>query len=599
VNGLLLIPWLATGLALAQPASLWTGSPAEVDLLQDGGVGMVWRVGEAQVALRPGPGDPLTRRCHNPRAHLLVLKPSEAPEVAEAVATACDRLAADPDLWASRTVRAPVRTDAPVQPRPLWALSLLWWLLVPACLPRTRAAFGWALAAFVVRWGLAPPRVLMSGDYPYQRALAALGAGGIDPQNGDGFAAIFGWIGLATGQPAHLPHALNLVLGALTAAWLYEGTQRATEDAKAAHLATALWVLQPVAVLMSTTEDMFPLVVALHAAAWASWQRGGAHRWFAALTLGLLAHTRPLQPLVVGLWCLLWLRREHWRPLTLTAVLVGWRAVELLIGAGQAGSPPTSGRFDLLTSETIWRAFTGQTSNLLVTDPSLAPWWTVPAALFGAWTLRRTHPALVRHAGLTLAVLLLTAAHQDRLTDLVRFQLPALLWWSVLGGAGIAHLLRSRPGLAPYLVLACASGLWLARQPFAPRPTWAAEHAALWAHVRALPEGAVVRYDPAWDPNGNFAAWTTRAGQATWRPITSVEPLRAGELLWLGRAARWPGAAPLNCALEPITAWRVPAEGWKIEDLGTEPILLGLHRVRSCAPNEPVRVDPPPAEAAD
>lgn len=583
---MLLLAWLTAALA-ASPTELWTDAQVPVELLQDGAVRVVWRVGEAELALQSGPGDATTRACGSDHAHLIWRVPTDDAPTRATVDAACDRLRNAGDLWAARADRPEVRPLAPARPRPLWAFSLLWWLLLPAMLPRCRAALGWALASFAARLLAAPPTVLMSGDYPYQRLLAALGTGGVDPQNGDGFSAIFGWVGLALGGPPHLAHALNLVLGALTAAWLFDGARRHTDDRLLAHFAVAVWVLQPVALRLSTSECMFPLVVALQAAAWASWAHGGRHRWFAALSLGLLCNVRPLQLLIVPVWAALWYRREHVRPLLLVASLFLWRTAELVVNALAAGGAPSSGRFDQVTWTGLWRAITGHPSSLLVTEPTLAPWWTVPLAALGAAALSRSHPDLLRHAALTLAVTLLTAAHQDRLTDLVRFQLPALLWWSLLAAAGLRALYDHRAARAP-LLIALLHGLWLSHAALRPPPTWASEHHALWAHLRRLP-AVEVRYDPAWDPHTTFAQWARRVGPSTWRPITPADPLRTGELIWLGRASRWPGALPLTCTLRPLRTWTLPAIDWQIEQLGDAPITIGLHRAERCPePSRPL-----------
>jgi hypothetical protein len=568
----------------AQPIDLWVDSTADVHQQERGGAGVVWAVGTGRVAMRHGPGNANTRSCGTEDTHLLILKGGEDPAVVSAVAAACEILPTLSGVWGPGT-RALDQVVHPPTLRPLSAFSLLWWLALPAMVPRTRAAIGWATAALATRWLLVSPSVLMSGDYPYHRLLASLGHRNIDPQNGDGFAAILGWIALATDFHPHLPHGVNLVLAGLTAAWLHEATRTATGSSTAAHGAAALWVSQPLAIAMSTTEGMFPLVAALQVAAWAAWCRGGRHRWFAALSLGLLVHVRPLQLLIVAAWILLWAKRDTWRPLALVVVMMAWRSTELLTLAWQSGvAPGSSGAFDQATPLGWHVAIMESPSSLLVTDPTLVPFWLLPLAIVGISWGWRHHRTLLIWLLTTLAITLVTTAHQARLTDIVRFQLPALLWWSVLGGIALSRIPRTAFKYSAVAGVFAGAGWVIARSPLSPRPAWTQEHGAIAAQQRALPAGTTVHYDPAWDHHGTLTAWLSFVGPARWVPLSDT--LAPGDLVWQGRAARWPSAMQITCALEPLTTGFLTPHGGDILDLGDTPIPAGLFRVTDCPSSE-------------
>ncbi len=562
--------WL--GAAFAGPG-LFEAAPLELVVSEpSAGAEQRWRVDGVLVGVRPGDAG-ARALCVGPLRSLVVhgTDPRElSPEVRSVLDEACDVL---------RSEAPPAATPTPLHARPLrlrphHGLALVFFLALPFALPRLTGAWLVASLALALRVLLTEPRILMGVDYAYQRLLAASGNLDHHVSYGWGWPALQSLPWRALGGGTWLAHHLNLGWSVLTVAWLYEAVRRITGDEARARDAGLMLAVLSVPIALAWTEGHFVAVAALQAAAVATALGEGRRPWFAAIAIGLLPHVRPLQLLVVPalLGLLAWRRQRG--PLALACGLVLWRVAELAPALWGSDDPLASARTEALQPQLIWDNLLGAGSPTLVLDPWTTPFWLLPLAVVALW--RAPMDRAVRAAlGWMLLVTVLTALHQDRLTDRVRFQLPALTWWCALA----AMALPARAVRHPAAWVVALTGLWVARSPLHPPSAWTVEHRRLVEMAPELATAERVWFDDVWDRNGHLQTWASAVTGSSWHGIGSGTP-RTGDLRWVGRADSWPGDhLATGCTREPVIRWSVRGEGLSVEPLGGEQIELGVDRL--------------------
>ncbi len=505
------------------------------------------------------------------------------------VAQAGARLADHPPTFAPEKPRgAEARADdaPPWEPLPEWRWRPLHAVVVPFLallawfLPRDRVAVAAGLGALAVRAALSAPTVLLGGDAAYERLLRARGLWDPDPYYGETWPALLGLAWRALGRPDHFVHAANIGFSALTVAWTVALARRAGLSGRGVAGAAVLLAAHPLAVAVAGMEDVFVLVGLLQVVAVASALGPPREAWLSALAIGLVAHLRPEQGAfaLVPLGVLAW--RRAWAPLVLALALCGWRWAEILASAGAVGTGAgilgwsrwADPRFlaDLVA--------VGRHHPAVLLDPTRSPLALAVLVLLGALGARRDRRLAAPLAAL-LVPLLVVLPKTTPLADPVRFQLPGLAFAAVLAGAALAPL--ARPRLVAWGA-ALAASLWFARAPLDGRWAWAHEYTFLRAHLRDMPDDALVLYRPDQDPFRQFGRWADAVSPGRWRPLGST-PVVEGALYWRGfadaAAATWP---PMPCAFEPlaVTAASSATDGWVVLPPG--PLEIGLYRVGGC-----------------
>lgn len=534
------------------------------------------------VVRSPGPDDPdVAATC---RAEGLDLR---ADDLDAATADAlCTALRRDPPaLFAAPRVRPP---DQPPWPRTpattaLAALAGVWALLALATL-RDRRAWVWIVAAGAVRAALAPAGVFMGLAYPFERMLILSGHHGASALYGGAWAG-WGQALRAVGITAvDAVFTVQLVLSSAIAGWLWTAVRDATDDPRAAHAAAAAWVVAPHAIALAATETMFGWGAALVATLLVGLAR--RDRLGDALTVAAvvcLGHLRPMLmlPGLVAVGALLARRRCLWATVAVAGLAV--RGVEIGALVQDEGIPTGANRWPGLLG--LARNAVGDDGAVSLLDPTVTPGWIavgVLAALIHAARTKAARPAVVIGTALALT-LALPYAHMHRVTDVLRFQLPALVAWTAVAAVAVPPLWPhlKRPVIGGVAALVVVHGLVLAS---APRGGTMLHQAAFLAAREAfadLPPGTVVHYDPARDPDGTWPRWEVLATGIVLTPLPSPPP-RTPFWYWHGRGDSTHAEPSLpGCTWEgdlaPVPTWT--GHLWT----PARPPQVGLLRVTACA----------------
>ncbi|MCB9665980.1 MAG: hypothetical protein H6732_17875 [Alphaproteobacteria bacterium] len=534
---------------------------------------------DVRLVKAPGPDEPpRPARCRGGGVEMQVDgRPSEAAEAV--IARACARLEVDaPALYSEVHGDLPDRPD----PRARTALRLVaaaWVLLLLLGLPRTPAPWLWALLGQAVRVILAPPRILMGEAYPYDRLLTWLGLREPNLRYGLGSSALADVLRPLFGQVPDALHAADLVLSALVIPCAWGAALGFTGDRRTAHAAAALAALLPLPVALAGTESMFVMCSLLLAAGLLGLARGD-RGLLAAVSAGLLAHTRPLQVGMALVIVVTLALRRRWVAGLMGLTLVAWRLVQI---AGLPGDRPVPGGDDL---RRLALHLVGDGSPTVVLDPFVTPWWLVPLALLGAWTgWRAGHRGAVLLLAATAAAGTVPYLPFHRATDQLRFHLPVHTAWALLAALAAPTLLALSPARRAAVAVALLSGLVLARQPLGGPMVHAVEHATARELLCALPPDTEVAYDPANDLHGGRARWMGLACDVRMLPTPEDGELPDGALVWRGQADRMEGARPPGrCAREPVDLRTTPSWTGRLIDLGPDDVVIGLERVRCAAP---------------
>lgn len=177
-----------------------------------------------------------------------------------------------------------------------------------------------------------------------------------------------------------------------------------------------------------------------------------------------------------------------------------------------------------------------------------------------------------------------------------RYQLRALPWAALLGGAAIARLVDRVPaGWGPWAALVAVVGAMGSSWADLHRvPTFQAEHALAVAAMREVPTGCVVLTSPAFQdvglaapfhlpnadgelpwivrvskvgdelPDAPCAYWWRRSTCATWVPQWGTDPCDVVEATF---------------ALEPVRVDEIDPVPWIKEPYGDAPLRVGLYRI--------------------
>jgi hypothetical protein len=462
----------------------------------------------------------------------------------------------------------------------------------PGTTPAWREAWALAAAAIAVRLALAPERVLLAGDEPFQQFVGATGLDLAPTPHGGAWPALLGPFWLALGGPTTLPQGANLVASVLTVLLL-----RAFLDAAfgptAARVGAWMLVAMPLPVAVSRTETMYPVLTMLQvAAALGIARRDREGAWLTAASAVLLGHLRPYA-LLFGAAVLALLARRRVDRAAVAAGAIGLTAAA--IGAMSRLSWPTGGggvEAGDLTRLLQPGFLVGPGGSLALTDPFVTP-VAVTALAVGAlmWTPRgqRAAPALLAAA---LGLGTLPYLHLGEPQDVARYQLPAQIWAIALAAAAWPHL--GHPSRSLWRLALLLSWI-VARAPLG---------GASWSHNdeidvlrRALihtPEDAVVRYRThrldAWEP-----VWVQLQQRGAWRPLDDAHPLAAGEWRWLSEADAGRSADP--CRLRAVVDDAIDV--WPPPSLPSSPAALtyiaGMYRVLDCDDaNPPMPSEPAP-----
>lgn len=405
---------------------------------------------------------------------------------------------------------------------PLLAIHLVvgaWLVSLARILWPTTAAIGLALAAIALRLAVGE-HVWMGADYPYDRYLHATGAVPPKPLYGATWNAVFGPLWWVSGAwPAFLWVGNAVVSGATTA--VLHALVCRLHDARAATLAAALFAAMLLSVALAGTHTMFGLVALLQVCALLGLAEDGRGGDALAATSGvLLAHLRPLQGLFAVALMLELLRSRRRGAAGVLGLGLAWRGWEL---TGLTRAPGMDRILDDLARVDVL----GPGGSWVATDPTVVPLGVSVLAVLG-----------VRASPRAAAACLLTTLpylHFERPTDVLRFQLPTMVWLAALAGPA---LLRHHRGWALVVLLTW----WPARRPLGPRMPWQVEHAAMLQTPGTLHH--------ARDASG-FRAWARlRLG---WRYAADAAD---GALLWRSRDGSAPSCArpePVRVvALEPV-----------------------------------------------
>lgn len=457
----------------------------------------------------------------------------------------------------------------PWRPQPLHLVVIAFSALLAAALPRDRTAIGLGVLALVVRAVASPRWVLLGGDAAYERLVSAGGGLHHDARYGDGWAAIAGLVGRASGAS---PHAMNIVASALTVPALVMLVRGL--NPRAATAAGALLALLPLPIALAGMEDAFVLVGLLQIAALGALSRP----WLAAIATGLLAHLRPEQ----AIFCLLPLgllaARRAWTPLATGSLLCLARWWELLGGGEVPRSAGILGLERWFDPAFLARlAVPERGAPVVAWDPFVTPLALAILAIAGVILAPRRVWAIPA-AALLLSLALYVPKDLPR-ADPYRFQLPTMALWAALAGIGLTRIRRPWVGVAALVLTAI-----VARDPLGGGWAWQHEHRFLVDRRGEVPEGTVVLYRADGDPHHAFGRWLNAGSPGDWQPLGTIGPV-AGAWLYRGTADRiaaiWP---PIPCALEPERVTTVPSatDGWI--ELGPEPVELGFYRILRCDP---------------
>jgi hypothetical protein len=474
--------------------------------------------------------------------------------------------------------------------RPHTLLAWAWLVALGVALfgrdPRGGAAVGRVagvtlVVAAVARFVTFSPRTFMHFDKAPSHLLSARGNQGAGLYYGDGWAGLHGPLWRLLGQTGwgdvDPMHATNAAVSALGAAAVARAVALLLPALPTAGLFAGLAVaLSPLSLALAPTESHFVPVATAQAAALAG-LAGGRRRdaWLAVLSAGVLAHTRPLQVGVaaVVLAVLLWQRRG-W-PAAAGAAILAWRVDELgvayhtLPAVGNGAQLHTLG-FALEPLKQVQ----GEGVRWLPAEPSVSPWlWLPLGAVAGVWGVwRRERGVAVLLAAHVIAVL--PYLHQPRWHDLLRFELPAVMWWAALGGVGLAVLASpwpppfaaARAPVAALLLVGFGDASWRAREPVR-EAVWTAEHRFLLAVAPRLPAGLTVRYCDTADPSRAFYTWINTRSPATWLPLRGPTP--PGAARFVGVADRSPRSdCPVPPGREVIAEALAAPDTRGIDDLG-------------------------------
>lgn len=481
--------------------------------------------------------------------------------------------------------------------RPLHPVVLGLVVATLLALPRDRGALAVLVASVTARALTASPRVLMHFAKPYGFLLDARGDVSPDRTYGDGWDATYGLLVRLGGGGDDVTHRVSTALSALLPVALYDLVLRATGRPVAAWTAGLAAALTPLAVALAPTPEHFVLVSTLQVLAVAgSLRRDPLGDALAVCAGGLLAHTRPLQLVVVAVPLLLLVGGRRRRGALVLAGLAAWRGVELgtHLAAGAVGTAlPTPAR----VLGGAWQI--GPDAPWLALDPTRVPAGLALLALPGA-ALAVRHRARGAWALPALLVLgsLLYLEHRY-VPDRLRFQLPTLAWLAALAGLTVDALAaRHRAAGAAALVLLVGSA-WPARAPLDPPFTWQVEHALLRRAVAEAPAGAVVRMAIPHDPNGTMRRWASLGSAASW--VADDGKPHPGEYRWVGTADLHPHARPVPWEhLQPVWETTAPGVWGGVPDLfldapyPPQPVRMGLYRVVEVAGSELGAVDERP-----
>lgn len=459
----------------------------------------------------------------------------------------------------------------------LHPLGLAWWALALALLPRDRVAIGITAVAVLLRALTFSPRVHMHFDRAWLSFLEASGRHQARVDSfGEAWPALMGWSDLLLGPATLALHVTNAVMSVLAVPLLVGAVRASTGDGRGAALAGLLLAATPLALVMAPTDSRFVAAGTLMVAGlYGVLRRDAAGDALGALSTGLLAHLRPELGAFSGVLLVAgaWGRRPGM--VVPAAALVGWRVAALALG-GQGGSQWNLGAI----SGMMGQKWFGVGGAFLVTDPTRDPAVVAVLALAGALL------ALRRRDGSVWMLLLgllgtVAYAYQWREADRLRYHLTVVPWLAALAGlAGSALWARSRTA-ALAVGLALAASWWPTRVLWAPL-AWSEEYGLARTALAAVPEGAVVRYDPAMDRNGHFVGWASLYTPAAVRPLEG--PVAPGELRWVGLADYAHGRKPDVSGLEPVEVRTFDARWADMADYGpfevTRPT-VGLYRPRA------------------
>jgi hypothetical protein len=577
---LLLGSVIASSIALAAP---FDGPTAGITAIQTSSTDREqrWTVGNVVVRLSrsPGPDQAATDpTCAGNGTDLFVEGAPDAPTAA-AIDRACHRLTFDAPSFADATPREHIPAASASTMVALHGLAIAWVLSLLWALPRRREPWAWALGALALRAWVAPAHVLMGVAYPYDYLLTYAGLRSPNLRYGAGWPALMDVLRPLAGAAPERLHDVNLALSALTVVCVWQAVERWTRDDVAARLSALTMALLPLPFALATTETSFVLVALLGAASLAGLARADrAGAWSAGLSAALLAHTRPDAIPVAVVVALALVASRRVGPSFLAVAAIGAR-VAFLATADFDAPPP-----GLTMLERIAGTIVGRHSATVVLDPTVTPFWLVPAGLFGAWCAWRRGQ---RGAVALLALLVLAATGPyliyERVTDLARFGLSAQSLWVVLAGLGAADLGRGGVGRRAVWLAVMVAGLWVARAPLGGPMVHRVEHAFARVTLCAQPPGTRIRYDAARDPDAGMARFFQVVCGVALRAIPADGVMSPGELVWRGVGDRWPAAhPPERCTVDPVAARTTPAWDGGLEPIGDGPVSVGLFRVRDC-----------------
>jgi hypothetical protein len=451
--------------------------------------------------------------------------------------------------------------------RPSELLVLAWVVALVVAAPRSRGAWGAAAVALVARALAYGPDVHLHAEKAYHLLDTPFRTTSADLRYGDGWPALMVLAGAVLRHPDTV-HLVNVAASVLTVPFLVAAVARVA-DARTATAAGLLLAVLPLAVASAGHEHQLIVVGLAQAAAMAGLlalpeEDGRRADALAATSLGMLAHTRPME--VGEAWLgVAWLAvQRRWAAAGAAAALVLWRTVELALFVAGGGNA-SGAQLDTGWSADLLRHLVGPGGRLTVLDPTVTPLGVTALALAGAALAWRTPAArgIVALGALDLGLYVVQPLEPDRL----RLQLPAQVWLAALAAVGGAALLARSRTAAVAVAVGVAASFVPAREPFEPPWAWQAEYRVVRRAIRDVPRGALVRVDHA----GPLADWAMRRTGARWWPGEQPAAYR-----WVGLADDL-GAAPAGWA--PVVVEAVPAwtEGTGPQP-GHEAVVVGLWR---------------------
>lgn len=460
----------------------------------------------------------------------------------------------------------------------LQPVTLLAWVLLLLCAPRTRASALLFLFTVGLHVATYTPRVHMHKDRAWWEILSAYGAMAPDYAYGDGWVAWMTWPLALLGWPSDGVHWVNSLVAALAVPHLYGLTRRAYDE-HTAIAAAALFACAPLPLAIASTENRYVPLMTLEILAVHGLLR--RDRWGDLMVIagaGLVAHLRPLEGLAaVAIGGVAWAMGRR-RAALGTAVLVGYRLfLWWQHPAGMSGL-----QLDRLLPMQILAESFGKNARAVIFDPGLTPnallWLSLGGAGVGLYNARRpTFGLLALVLGGTLIYM-----NQPYLADRMRYQLPVQPWLCALAGIGAVRLARV-PHVPFVLAVALVVSWWPARHPYPPF-AWQQEHTLLRDALRLLPPGATVTYDDGLDPQANERIW------ADWFAGVHLVPLSVAppdvRWRWVGLADHVRGQVPPPAGL-PVVVVDVPAptdDQWGCTRCDGGPIRLGLYDLGATKP---------------